>query len=261
MYIVRHFALLGALLTFCICPTSGHAEAATGNTEVSDAKTLFFTSGQDFALEPAAAIAPPPAKPTAKPVRVASSGTASKRKNNDHVGMRIQLSKIEADGRETPVSTKFVFTSGDRFRMIVTPNKESFVYVYNQYNEYPETLIYPRPEEQAVRAKAMQPIVLPAQGKSFKLDVNKPGVERMKVILAAEPIAPKGSGQNMVASDKSIPDDAKFIAVDDEPVATPAAAAGSPAVLPAIYVTTSSANLKVGSQYGQLVHQFELLRK
>jgi len=249
--------------------------------EPINAKNGFYSPTHDVsfsesspvpATPPPVAVAPQPSPPTqvASTPPVAPRKPAGKKKTPDYFGLKVQLVKVSPGGGEQAVSMRHEFTSGDRFRLIVTPNCSGYVYVYNQYivaaanDVKPERLIYPRPGASPVLLKAYQPVILPGEQKTFKLDANQSGTERMKLVLSAEPLpTPAGGSEPVLASLNPVPEGAKWVDMDDTPIPAAAGSSAQPTAQPALYVVTAAANMTAGqgAKAGHLVHQFDLVRR
>ncbi len=265
-----------AVLTFAAAvPVRAAAE------ESINAKNAFSLPTHDVSFSESSSIpvtSPPVAtvpQPAPSPQVVPTTTTppkkpAEKKKTPEYYGLKIQLVKVLPDGGEQPVSMRHEFTGGERFRLIVTPNRPCYVYVYNQYiavsadGVKPERLIYPKPGAAPVPLKANQPVILPSETKTFKLDANQPGTERMKLVLAAEPLpTPAAGGEPMMAALNPVPEGAKWVDLDDTPVVAAATPSALPTASPALYVVTAAANMTAGQgvKAGHLVHQFDLVRR
>lgn len=251
MLSLPRFALLSTIMFFS-CFAHCFAQDTVGKTEGSSAKGDFYTDTQDISFS------------TPEPQGVTSDEVVKVKKKKPakkpaYIGMRVELLKVMPDGREMPVSINHTFTSGDHFRMIVTSNSAGYVYVYNQYNDTPETLVYPKSLENSEQVGAMRHVILPATG-SFKFDEGQPGTERMKIVLAAEPLSTRGESGSMVAIVNPVPESGKSISFDSTSP-TALAATQTASTITALYVTTPVSNMGNGSKRSHLVHQFDLTRK
>lgn len=276
--LIRWSLACAVVLALAVSVPVRAAGPALAADESIGAKNMFYLPTHDASFSdsspvpPPVAAAPQPSPPTqvASTPPVAPKKPAGKKKTPDYFGLKVQLVKVSPDGGKQAVSMKHQFTSGDRFRLIVTPNRSSYVYVYNQYivasanDVKPERLIYPRPGAGPVQLKANQSVFLPGENKTFKLDANQSGTERMKLVLSAEPLpTPAGGSEPMMASLNPVPEGAKWVDMDETPILATATPSAQPTVQPALYVVTAAANMTAGqgARAGHLVHQFDLVRR
>lgn len=109
---------------------------------------------------------------------------ASEDAGNQTIGVKATV-LLERDGQKSTVAPTHEFKSGDKVKLVFTPNTDGYVYWLAKGTSGNYTMLYPSPKAGADNSvKRNTEYTVPAKG-SFRFD-DKPGNEELLCILSTE---------------------------------------------------------------------------
>ncbi len=158
---------------------NSYASAEENAPSKYSAKALFF--GEDEVV----AVSTSTDDKTKNNSNVAKNATKKKLKvasnKNSSIGASYHIKLLDDNGKGKNVLTSRIFKAGERFKLGLKINRQSYVYIYNKDPNGKETLLYPQPGQDNL-VKAMGTVYLPEKG-AFQFD-DVPGTENLLVYVS-----------------------------------------------------------------------------
>jgi uncharacterized protein DUF4384 len=119
------------------------------------------------------------------------------------LGLGYSIYRLEADGSVAGVGPSTVFHEGDKVRIVVEPNADGYLYVFDAENDRNPVMIFPdaRLYDGDNSVQAHEAIEVPSSQhpkfKWFKF-VGSPAVDRLYVVVSREPLPGVPTGAELV---------------------------------------------------------------
>ncbi len=107
------------------------------------------------------------------------------------LGLRYSILKQQPDGSFVETLADETFHEGDSLRLSIMSNEPGYLYVIQQGSSGSWSPIFPDKRSGSNRVEAGTPYQIPGDPQKFRFD-NRPGTEKLFVILSTEPIADLG---------------------------------------------------------------------
>lgn len=203
--------------------TGGVAAQAESDSSLTP-RQLFYTERTRPAKPQRAKEAPrksAPAEQKAQPSAATPPAETTGSPAPAYVGLRYSVMQVADGGRLDEVDPDRVFRAGDRIKVKITPNTGGYLYIVHQGSSGNWDVLFPsvRTNHGNNAVSRMQTVMIPDGDEyDFAFD-NKPGAERLFVVLSTTPeadldaliysikggAAPKGERVMMASNNLSIP--------------------------------------------------------
>lgn len=123
------------------------------------------------------------------------------------LGLGYTLFAADEEGRPTRVDPGQIFVDGDRVRLVVEPNTDGYLYIFNATDEGEPSMIFPDPRihggDNRVRRHALYEIpssIGADERLKWFIFHSRQGVEHLTIVLSRTPLAGIPVGSKLVAT-------------------------------------------------------------